>query len=43
MRVSDALGLLAQRGVGLGGERQLRGHLAERLHDQQLARARLEV
>ena len=38
-----ALGLRAQRRVGLGRERQLGRHLAERLHDEQLARAHLEV
>ena len=38
-----ALRLRAQRLVGLGRERQLGRDLAERLHDQQLARAHLEV
>ena len=41
--VCDALGLRGERRVGLGRERQLGGHLAERLHDEQLARAHLEI
>ena len=35
--------LLGQALVALGSHAQLRRHLAERLHDQQLARVRLEV
>ncbi len=38
-----ALGLSAQTRVGLLGEQQLGGQLAEGLHDQQLARMHLQV
>ena len=41
--VLDALGLGREGRVGLGRQRELLGHLTERLHDQELARANLEV
>ena len=41
--VVHPLGLRLQGGVGLGGQRELRRHLAEDLHHEQLPGAHLEV
>ena len=38
-----SLGLRRERGVGLGRQRQLARDFAQRLHDEQLARAHLQV